>query len=52
MNTDKYNIDYNDYTCEYMASFESFCGCPDCHDPIGHGATKEIAINDLIDKAN
>ena len=34
----------------WAAMREDYCGCPDCHHPIGYGKTKAIAHSDLIEQ--
>ena len=29
---------------------DTYCGCPDCHCPVGLGATEDAAIADLLEK--
>lgn len=34
----------------YAYDAATYCGCPDCHCPVGTGATPEAAIADLLEQ--
>jgi len=31
---------------------DTYCGCEECHCPVGHGATEQEAIADLMEKTS
>jgi hypothetical protein len=33
----------------YAIDTDTYCGCPDCHYPVGTGATADEAIADLLE---
>lgn len=41
---------YDDILMSYVAYDDAnYCGCPDCHDHLGFGDTRQDAIDDLQD---